>query len=332
MNGPPLAVVVVGAGLMGRWHAHAARRAGALVRAVVDPDLARAEALAGRHAGARPFVSFGAALAAGPVDAAHICTPVATHEALAVAALEAGCHVLIEKPFGPDLAVTRRLLSRAESAQRVICPVHQFLFQRGVLRALELLPTFGPLRHFEMRVCSAGAAGRSDGERERVAMEILPHALALAARFCNAPIVGADWQLLRAGPGELLVSALVGGVAVRASVSMAGRPPVNELLLVGEHGAVHADLFHGFAFVETGGVSRAAKIVRPVGVALRHGAAAAGNLLRRAAGWEPAYPGLAELVRRFYAAARGAVNPIAAAETLAVAEVWERLGATVPSA
>jgi predicted dehydrogenase len=319
-------VVIVGAGLMGRWHAHAARRAGAVVRAVVDSDTARARSLAGASGGARACTGLEEALAAGPVDVAHVCTPPDTHEALADAALAAGCHVLVEKPLAPDLVATRRLLAAAEAAGRLLCPVHQFLFQRGVLRAQALLPSFGPLRHFEMRVCSAGAEGRPDGERDAVALDILPHALALAVRFCPAPITEGDWRLRRAAPGELLADGLVGGVSVSVHVSMGGRPPVNQLRLVAERGSIHADLFHGFAYAERGAASRSGKIMRPFVVAVQQGAAATGNLLRRALRDEPAYPGLRELVRRFYAAAAGETpTPIAPEETLAVAAVWDRL-------
>jgi predicted dehydrogenase len=320
-------VVIVGAGLMGRWHSHAARHAGALVRAVVDGDAARAQALAGASGGARACAGLEEALSAGSVDVVHVCTPSPTHESLAAAALDGGCHVVVEKPLAPDIAATRRLLARAETSGRLLCPVHQFLFQPGVLWAQAALPSFGTLRLFDMRVCSAGAEGLPDAERDRVAFDILPHALALAARFCSTPITTGDWRLRHAAPGELLVDGLVGGVSVSVHVSMAGRPPVNQLRLVAERGTMHADLFHGFAYAERGTASRSGKITRPFVVAVRQGAAATGNLLWRALRGEPAYPGLRELVRRFYAAAAGEMpNPIPPAETLAVAAVWEQLG------
>jgi predicted dehydrogenase len=319
-------VVIVGAGLMGRWHSHAARRAGALVRAVVDSDAARARALAGASRGAHACTDLEEALAAGSVDVVHVCTPTATHERLVDAALQRGCHVLVEKPLAADLAATRRLLSGAEAAGRLLCPVHQFLFQPGVLWAQAALPSFGTLRLFEMRVCSAGAEGLPDAERDGVALDILPHGLALAARFCSTPIAEGDWRLRHAAPGELLVDGLVGGVSVSVHVSMGGRPPVNQLRLVAERGTMHADLFHGFAYAELGTASRSGKITRPFVSAIRQGAAAAGNLLWRVVRAEPAYPGLRELVRRFYAAADGQMpSPISPAETLAVAEVRARL-------
>ncbi len=133
-----------------------------------------------------------------------------------------------------------------------------------------------------------------------------------------------------AGGGGLLAEGLVGAASGSAQGARRARPPVNELRLLGEKGAVHADLFHGFSYVEESSTSRAAKVARPFRVALRQGVAAAANLVRRASGGEPAYPGLRELLRRFYAAlGGGSAAPISPTEILTVAEVWERLGAAV---
>ncbi len=194
-----------------------------------------------------------------------------------------------------------------------------------------MLPSFGTLRHVEMRVCSAGADGRPDAERDDVALEILPHALALAARLCAGADRVGRVALRRAAAGELLVDGTRGRRAsVSVHVSMAGRPPVNQLQLVAERGSIHADLFHGFAYVERGSGSRASKITRPFyGRDAARGGRDAPTCFGARLRGEPAYPGLRELVSRFYAAVAGeAPNPIPAAETLAVAEVWARLVAS----
>ena len=279
--------------------------------------------LARRFPGARAFERMDDALQAGPIDVVHMCTPLVSHVRLSLAALEAGCHVLVEKPFAEDLQSTNQLLTMAADRQRLLCPVHQFLFQRGALKAARELDSVGPLRHLEMAIASTGANVRPLS-RDEVALEILPHALAFAARFCKAPIDMVSWECQRPAPGELTVAGTVGEVGVWARISMRGRPPSNELRLVAERGTIHLDLFHGFAIVDRSQSSKAMKIAGPFLSAGRTGAMAASNLLIRALLAETAYPGLRELVRRFYAAVTGnAPSPILPSETSAVMNVWD---------
>ena len=107
---------------------------------------------------------------------------------------------------------------------------------------------------------------------------------------------------------------------------MSGRPTTNQLEIIGERGTITVDLFHGFAVTFGGTVSRRTKVTRPFTVAASTAAAAAANLAGRAWRREPAYPGLRELLSRFYAAVRGqGPNPISPAETIAIARACERL-------
>jgi predicted dehydrogenase len=311
---------------MGRWHADAARRAGARVVAVADPELSRAGALAGRHPDAKAFTDLHAAIEATGPRAAHLCTPPASHEALAHVAISCGLHVLIEKPMAEDAAATRRILDQAASRGVLAVPTHQFLFQTGVLDALAALSAIAPLVQVEHRACTAGAVGRDDRGRDDVVAEILPHALALLHRLLPGCLGALTWQVLKPAPGEMLATAAAGGVGCSILVSTAGRPTRNVLRLIGGGGTIHVDLFHGFAVREGGDVSRARKILQPFAESGATLLRAAVNLAGRALRSESAYPGLRELVRRFYAAALGgAPTPISAEETLAVAEARDAL-------
>jgi predicted dehydrogenase len=132
-----ISVVVVGAGIIGRNHVAAIQRHGGLrVAAVVDTVPAAAEALAARveESGAeRPatYETLGGALAAGGVDLAAICTPTGLHASAAIEALEAGVHVLVEKPADVSLRPARALALAADRAavDGLICSVvsqHRF--------------------------------------------------------------------------------------------------------------------------------------------------------------------------------------------------------------
>ena len=324
--------VIVGAGLMGRWHAEAAAHAGVRVAAIVDTDAARASVLARHYAGATVCADLDAALARDPAAAVHLCTPLATHAPLALTAVRAGHHVLVEKPLAARLADAETLLREAADASRLVVPVHQFLFQRGALGAADILPSLGALLHIEAEIASTGAE-HGTAAPDDVALEILPHALSFAARHCVRPITDATWRCDRTAPGELVVGASVGETRVTVRLSLRGRPPMNAIRFVAERGTITLDLFNGFAVIDRTGTSRVMKPLRPWFAAVRLArvsmTALAGRALRR----ETAYPGLRELVRRFHAAAAtGAPSPIPLAEIGAVARVWDDLRTQLHSA
>jgi predicted dehydrogenase len=318
--------LVVGAGLMGRWHAHAVRRAGGVVTGIVDIDPSRANALAVRVGGAKPFPRLEAALEAVRVDVVHVCTPSASHGPLVRTALAGRCHVLSEKPLAATAEETAELLAVATSVGRLLVPVHQFGFQRGMLRLMACLPRLGPIVHLEVACASAGAEGGTEGGADAVAADILPHLLGLTRRLLDVTLAGGRWSVARPRPGEWRVTGRCGDVSIGYLVSMGARPTFAELRVLGERASARADLFHGFAVLERGGISRSSKAARPFRMATGSLFAASLNLLRRGIQREPAYPGLTELVRRVHLAATGrGTSPISPAETLDIAETRDRL-------
>ena len=112
----PLRVAVIGAGDMGARHARHWAAAGARVVAVVDPDRARAE-LAAAETGAEAFTEASEALALAP-EAVSVCTPTYLHARYTIAALEAGAHVLCEKPVALRLADAYAMRDAAAAAGR----------------------------------------------------------------------------------------------------------------------------------------------------------------------------------------------------------------------
>ncbi len=81
--------------------------------AVADPVEANARRAAERFGVPRVFADYRDLLAL-PLDAVSVCTPNASHEPIALAALDAGKHVLCEKPLALDYAGARRMHERAE--------------------------------------------------------------------------------------------------------------------------------------------------------------------------------------------------------------------------
>ena len=312
---------------MGRWHADAVQRIGGRVVAIIDPDVARAQNLAARlreHPVVAPELT--RAIRDQKIEVVHICSPVATHDAIARLAIESAIPVLVEKPLAPDAAAAEALHALAGTRGVLLCPVHQFLFQPGVLTAQQAMVTLGAVRHLDVVACSAGADGAPDTEREAVALDILPHGLALTHRLLGATVATAEWRVGQGAPGEIRAVADVAGASVALVISMRARPTENSLTIRCDGGTVHANLFHGYATIERGSPSRLDKVTRPfVGSSQSLGAAIA-NLAGRALRREPAYPGLRELVGRFHlACARRGPSPISIEESLDVARARDSI-------
>lgn len=317
-------VAIVGAGLMGVWHAQACRRAGGRVAAVVDLHLDAAQRLAAELGGAATAVSLGSLADDVTLDVVHVCTPPETHAEQIRAALPHGCPIIVEKPLAPTAAITEELITAAQGARTWVQPVHQTLFQDGVARALRWAAD-GPLRVFDYTACSAGAEASHDRADEIVA-DILPHPLSLLDTVLPDALEAMTWTTHRTAPGELVVTAVSGSTTVRFLISMHARPTRHELTLYGDAGTATADLFHGFAWHQRGRVSRADKIARPFVAAASESFAAAVNLARRTARREPAYPGLNALVRQVYLALDDpARRPLSDRHILAVARARDRI-------
>jgi predicted dehydrogenase len=122
-SGPTLGVGMVGYAFMGAAHSHAWRTAPRffdlplqpLMRAVVGRDPARVAEAAARQGWDSSETDWRRLLERDDIDLVDICTPGDTHAEIAVAALEAGKHVLCEKPLANSVAEARAM---AEAAAR----------------------------------------------------------------------------------------------------------------------------------------------------------------------------------------------------------------------
>ncbi|MFB9641401.1 Gfo/Idh/MocA family protein [Agromyces lapidis] len=135
-----LGIAVIGAGYWGpnlarNLHASADWRLDVICD--LDPD--RAAALAARFGGARPETDVGAVLADPRIDAVAIATPARTHASLACAALEAGKHVLVEKPLADSGAHAESMIEAAAANRLVLMADHTYCYTPAVLKIRELI-------------------------------------------------------------------------------------------------------------------------------------------------------------------------------------------------
>ena len=124
-----LGTAIIGTGFMGRVHLEAVRRLGFVeVRAVCGRRKEAAVALARSFGVGNAETDYASVLRNPAVHAVHICTPNSLHAPMARAALEAGKHVLSEKPLATSAADARTLVAVARRNGLRNCTCHNLRY------------------------------------------------------------------------------------------------------------------------------------------------------------------------------------------------------------
>jgi UDP-N-acetyl-2-amino-2-deoxyglucuronate dehydrogenase len=122
-------VALVGAGVIGKHHglviSQLADRLRLVAVADVEPDRAR-QLTAER--GGRPYASLTEALAAEEIDIVTVCTPTGRHGEVAIEALAAGKHVIVEKPAEITVARTDEIIAARQRAGTLVTVISQHRF------------------------------------------------------------------------------------------------------------------------------------------------------------------------------------------------------------
>lgn len=136
---------VVGVGLVGvgYWGPNLARNVSGLQNArlthICDSRPESLRAIAPRYPTARVCEDLGELLSAPDVDAVVVATPAATHCEVAARCLEAGKHVLVEKPLAMSSDECLKLIELAEKKSLKLMVGHVFLYSPPVLKIKDLL-------------------------------------------------------------------------------------------------------------------------------------------------------------------------------------------------
>jgi predicted dehydrogenase len=134
-------VTRVGVAGLGYWGPNLVRNFDELAELawLCDLDADLLGRFAARYPHARASSSFEEMLADDSLDAVIVATPVPTHHALAKQALEAGKHVLVEKPPAMRAAEMDELVTIAATRDLVLMPGHLLLYHPGVVKLKELV-------------------------------------------------------------------------------------------------------------------------------------------------------------------------------------------------
>ena len=179
-------VAVVGAGAFGRNHARvyhelAGQDPSIKLAAVVDSDLARAQAIA-REYNAHAYASIDQLVQAETIQAASVAVPTVHHLAVATKLMEAGVDVLIEKPLAATLEEADTLVALAERLGRIGQVGHLERFNPAVRATLPLIthPMF-----FEVHRLSVFTPRSLDVD---VVLDLMIHDLDVVLAFVNSPV------------------------------------------------------------------------------------------------------------------------------------------------
>ena len=175
---------VVGAGYLGRFHAqkYAAAEGSELV-AVVDPDEERRDAV-GAEVGAEPLAHHAGLV--GRVDAVSIVTPTRSHYEIAKDLLQAGVHVLVEKPITVTAEEAGELVALAGEKDLVLQVGHLERFNAAILGVAPLLvePRFIESHRL--------APFNPRGADVSVVLDLMIHDVDLILNMVKSPIVSID--------------------------------------------------------------------------------------------------------------------------------------------
>ena len=201
----PLKAAVIGAGAFGRHHAAkyaAMADKGVVLFAVADPGAEARATISSRHQGVVVTADWRELL--GKVDLVSVCSPAVTHYEIVKAFLNAGAHVLVEKPIAASREEAADLLAIAAETGRVLTVGHQerFVFARTGLLDLDATP-------LEITCWRQGPwTGR--GDDVSAVLDLMIHDLDLVHTLVPGPVAAVTARgLVEYGPFADEVSATV---------------------------------------------------------------------------------------------------------------------------
>jgi predicted dehydrogenase len=174
----PIGIAVIGAGYWGPNLVRNAQATPALrLEYLCDLDAARARQVLGDYSTVRVSDDLDEVLSDPAVEAVAIATPAATHVGIAMAALSAGKHVLVEKPLASSLADGEKVVRAAEDAGRVLMLDHTYCYTSAVTHLRDLVRSgeIGTLQYLDAVRINLGLV-QSDVD---VVWDLAPHDLSI---------------------------------------------------------------------------------------------------------------------------------------------------------
>jgi predicted dehydrogenase len=203
----------------------------------------RAAKFSSRYPGARTCSSFDEVIADEAIEALSIATPPSTHYPLVKQALEAGKHVLVEKPLATTSADALELVELADRNGLVIMPGHTFLYSPAVNKVRDLIDA-GELGEIYFITSSRMNLGiyQPDG----VVCDLAPHDLSILLYWLEqrvSIVAASGCTVFRNGVPETAFLTLCFDEGPTANVQVSWLAPrkVRQMVVVGSRRMVQYD-------------------------------------------------------------------------------------------
>ena len=238
-------VAVIGVGSMGRNHARIYYELPeAELVAVSDINAGNASSTSSQF-GARAYTSYEEMLEKERPEAVSIAVPTAMHRDVALKALEAGAHILVEKPIAATLEEGREIIRKAEELQRVLMVGHIVRFNPAI-QALKKKLEAGDLGRVFQIFCRRAGPFPARIRDVGVVVDLAPHDVDIM-RF----LVGKDpervfaetEQRIHTDHEDLLFGMLrfPEGIVGALEINWLTPTKVREVLVLGERGLFRVD-------------------------------------------------------------------------------------------
>ena len=191
-------VGIVGTGYWGSKHVRTMSSLAQVEQVcVIDPERSRTESLLRTYPAVRAFSRLADALES--VDAVVIATPPSTHVALALQAIAAGKHVLVEKPLATTVADADAIVAAAAAQEVVVMVGHTFEYHAAVwaLRDIVSRGHLGEIYHLETARLNMGLYQHD----ANVVWDLAPHDISILNYLLGStPVTVECWGSRHAHP------------------------------------------------------------------------------------------------------------------------------------
>jgi UDP-N-acetylglucosamine 3-dehydrogenase len=238
-------VAVIGVGSMGRNHARVySELLEANLVAVSDADAEQAEVVAEKF-GANAYTDYCTLLEREKPDVVSIAVPTRLHEEVGVAALEAGAHVLMEKPIAATVKEGQRLIAKAKQVERQLMVGHIVRFNPAI-QALKQKLDAGELGRIFQVFCRRAGPFPARIRDVGVVVDLAPHDVDLMRYLIGADpvrIYAETERRIHTEHEDLLWGILrfADGVAGSLEINWLTPTKVRETLVLGERGMFRVD-------------------------------------------------------------------------------------------